>query len=153
MRYEIKDIEPPQSVLKAMEMQVAAERQKRATILDSEGKMQSSINIAEAKKREVVLHSEGVKAEKINEAEGQANAIKAIADAQALGIDAIASALNKQGGHDAVALKVAEDYIKAFEGVANNAQTIVVPANSADAGGMIAQAMAIYNNAKQKTSE
>ncbi len=149
MRYEIKNITPPTSVLKAMELQVAAERQKRAEILDSEGKRQSAINIAEGEKQEVVLASEGAMTDQINRAKGEAEAILAVADATAKGIELVAIAIQKQGGDDAVALKIAEDYVKAFGNIAKESNTILLPANANDAGSMVAQALAVFNSIKQ----
>lgn len=152
MRYEIKDINPPQSVLDAMELQVAAERKKRAEILESEGKRQSQINIAEGDKREAVLKSEGAKIDQINRAEGEANAILAVAEATAKGIEIVAGSINKQGGKDAVSLKVAEDYIEAFAKIAKEANTLVLPANAGDAGSMVAQALTIFNSLNNNKS-
>lgn len=145
MRYEIKNISPPSTVLKAMELQVAAERQKRAEILDSEGKKQSQINIAEAAKAEVVLESEASKIDQINRAQGQAEAIREVAIATAEGIREVAKAINEQGGSDAVALKVAEKYVDAFGKLAKESNTILLPANASDAGSMVAQAMSVFN--------
>ncbi len=163
MRYEIKDIKPPISVLKAMETQVAAERKKRADILESEGQQQAMINIAncddyaadllniaEGKKREMVLNSEAIKIDKINQASGESEAIKSIAEATAQGIENVAIAVQKKGGMDAVSLNIAEKYLIAFEGVTKNANTIIVPANTSDASGMIAQSLSIFDSLKKK---
>lgn len=151
MRYEIKDIKPPVTVLKAMELQVAAERQKRAAILESEGKQQAQINISEADKRSVVLTSEAAMTDQINRAKGEAEAIVAVANATAIGIEKIASSMQKDGGKDAVAYKVAHDYIAAFENLAKENNTLIIPASANDAGSMVAQALTIFNNIKQST--
>ena len=152
MRYEIRNITPPHSVLQAMELQMAAERQKRAEILDSEGRKQSQINIAEAQKAEVVLESEASKIDQINRAQGEAEAIREVASANAEGIRLVAGAIVEQGGTDAVALKVAEQYVSAFANLAKESNTILMPANANDAGSMVAQAMAVYNEVKQSTA-
>ena len=131
-------------------MLVSAERQKRAVILESEGKQQSTINIAEAKKRVVVLNSEAVKTEKINQANGEAEAIKSIAEATAKGIESVANAIQTKGGSDAVSMKVAEDYLKAFEGIAKSSKAIIVPTNSSDASSIITQSLAIFDSIKSK---
>ncbi|AEI89187.1 MAG: Regulator of protease activity HflC, stomatin/prohibitin superfamily [Candidatus Midichloria mitochondrii] len=150
MRYEIRDIKPPANVLQAMETQVAAERQKRAEILESEGRMQAAINLAEAKKREVVLNSEAIMTEKMNFAQGEASAIKMVAESTAAAITSVAASLKNDGGTEAASLKIAEQYVNAFKELAKTTNTVVVPANTGDASGMIAQALALFNNIKSK---
>ena len=149
MRYEIKNITPPTSVLKAMELQMAADRQKRATILESEGKRQSQINVAEGRKQEVVLASEGAMTDQANRAKGEAEAILAVSEATAKGIELVAQAIVKQGGSDAVALKIAEQYVGAFRELAREGTTVLLPANAGDAGGMVAQALAVFDNIRR----
>lgn len=153
MRYEIKDIKPPTNVVKAMEMQVAAERQKRADILESEGKKQAQINIAEANKQEVVLASEAATIDQINRANGEGEAIQTIANATAQGIEKVAQAIQANGGKEAVALRVAEQYINAFGSLAKESNAVIIPANTNDASGMIAQALTIFNNISNKITE
>lgn len=152
MRYEIKDITPPASVLKAMELQMAADRQKRATILESEGKRQSQINVAEGKKQEVVLQSEGAMIDQVNRAKGEAEAILAVAEATAKGIEAVAQSIIKSGGSEAVALKIAEQYVEAFSSLAKSSTTVILPANASDAGSMVAQALTVFDSIRSKTS-
>lgn len=149
MRYEIRNITPPKSVLQAMELQVAADRQKRAEILNSEGKSQAVVNLATADKQQVVLRSEAALTDQSNRAKGQAEAIRQVAQATADGIREVAKAINDQGGEDAVALRVAEKYIDAFAELAKESTTLLLPANANDAGSMVAQAMAVYENAKR----
>lgn len=150
MRYEIKDISPPQTVLNAMEMQVAAERNKRAQILDSEGTRQSQINISEGQKQQVVLQSEAAMTDQINRAKGEAEAIKAVAEATAQGIRLVASAIQDKGGADAVSLRVAEQYVAAFGNLAKTANSVIVPANVTDISGTIAQALTVFEGMKKK---
>jgi regulator of protease activity HflC (stomatin/prohibitin superfamily) len=145
MRYEIKNITPSDTVLQAMELQVAAERRKRAEILESEGDRQSKINIAEGNKQEVVLASEGAFTDQVNRAKGEAEAIIAVAAATANGIEQIAQALQKQGGSEAVALRVAEQYVSAFSNLAKESTTVLLPANANDIGSMVAQAMSVFD--------
>lgn len=153
MRYEIKNITPPATVLKAMELQVAAERQKRAEILQSEGLRQSKINMAEGAKQEVVLNSEGALTDQVNRAKGEAEAILAVAEATAKGIEVVAAAIQKSGGQDAISLKIAEQYVAAFEKLAKTSTTILLPANANDAGSMVAQALTIFDQIRgQKDS-
>ncbi len=148
MRYEIKNINPPANVLKAMELQMTAERQKRAEILESEGERQSKINIAEADKRQVELASEAAKIDQINRAEGEAVAIMSVAEATARGIELVSEAITKQGGEQAVALKVAEQYVNAFSKLAKESTTVLLPANAGDAGSMVAQALGVFDAIK-----
>jgi regulator of protease activity HflC (stomatin/prohibitin superfamily) len=154
MRYEIRNISPPASVLKAMEMQVSAERQKRALILESEGKRQSQINIAEGGKQEVVLRSEASQIDQINRARGEAEALLMVAEATAGSIRQIAAAINEPGGQDAIALKVAEQYVDAFKALARTSTTMLLPAQANDAGAMVAQAFSVFDTLRRsgKTS-
>ena len=150
MRYEIKNITPPTTVLKAMELQVAAERQKRAEILQSEGLRQSKINMAEGQKQEVVLNSEAALTDQVNRAKGEAEAILAVADATAKGLELIAIATQKPGGENAMALRVAEQYVSAFEKLAKTSTTVLLPSNPGDAGSMVAQALTIFDTMKRE---
>jgi regulator of protease activity HflC (stomatin/prohibitin superfamily) len=142
LRYEIKNITPPQDVLAAMEKQMRAEREKRAVILTSEGTRDAAINTAEGMKQETIKQSEARKQQQINEAEGQAAAILAVASATAEGIRRVADAIKVPGGYEAVQLRVAEQYIGQFGELAKESNTLVLPANVADVGSMISLAMA-----------
>jgi regulator of protease activity HflC (stomatin/prohibitin superfamily) len=141
LRYEIKNITPPQDVLAAMEKQMRAEREKRAVILSSEGQRDAAINSAEGEKQQVIKASEAKKQQQINEAEGQAAAILAVAEATSEGIRKVAEAINLPGGFEAVQLRVAEQYIGQFGQLAKESNTMVLPASVADVGSMIALAM------------
>jgi regulator of protease activity HflC (stomatin/prohibitin superfamily) len=141
LRYEIKNITPPADVLAAMEKQMRAEREKRALILTSEGQRDAAINNAEGEKQQVIKASEAKKQQQINEAEGQASAILAVAEATAEGLRKVAEAINLPGGFEAVQLRVAEQYIGQFGQLAKESNTLVLPANAADVGSMIALAM------------
>lgn len=153
MRYEIKDIQPPKSILEAMELQVAAERQKRARILESEGARQAQINIAEGEKAQVVLESEASYTDQVNRSKGEAEAIMFVADATAKSINTIAAAINNKGGSDAVSMKVAEQYLQAFARLANENNTILLPANLTEPSSMVAQALSIFENLKNKQNK
>jgi regulator of protease activity HflC (stomatin/prohibitin superfamily) len=142
LRYEIKNITPPHDILAAMEKQMRAEREKRAMILTSEGTRDAAINTAEGTKQEVIKASEARKQQQINEAEGQASAILAVATATAEGIRKVAESIKMDGGYEAVQLRVAEQYIGQFGELAKKSNTLVLPANVADVGSMIALAMA-----------
>jgi regulator of protease activity HflC (stomatin/prohibitin superfamily) len=149
MRYEIKNITPPVDVLAAMEKQMRAEREKRATILASEGQRDAQINSAEGQKQQTIKGSEANKQLQINQAEGEASAILAVATATAEGIRKIAGAIQQPGGFEAVQLRVAESYIEQFGQLAKTGNTMVLPANLSDVGSMISLAM---NVIKQQSS-
>ena len=141
LRYEIKNITPPSDILAAMEKQMRAEREKRAVILTSEGTRDAAINTAEGMKQEVIKQSEARKTQQINEAEGEAAAIMSVATATAAGIRSVAEAIKVPGGYEAVQLRVAEQYIGQFGELAKKGNTIILPANVADVGSMMALAM------------
>ena len=140
LRYEIKDLTPPKEILHAMQAQITAEREKRALIAASEGRKQEQINIAEGQREASIAKSEGDKISQINQAQGEAAAILAKAEANAAAIRQIAAAIESQGGLQAVNLKVAEQYVEALSGIAKTSNTIVVPQNLADVGGLVANA-------------
>jgi regulator of protease activity HflC (stomatin/prohibitin superfamily) len=148
LRYEIKNITPPGDVLAAMERQMRAEREKRATILTSEATRDAAINTAEGAKQEVIKASEARKQQQINEAEGQASAIMAVATATAEGIRRVASSIQMNGGYEAMQLRVAEQYITQFGELAKKSTTLVLPANTADVAGMIALATQVIQRPK-----
>ena len=145
LRYEIKNITPPRDVLDAMEKQMRAEREKRATILESEGFRDSAINHAEGEKRKVIMESEANKLQRINEAEGQAHAIETVARATANGIREVADAIGQPHGLESVQVRVAEQYVKEFGKLAKVNNTMIIPANLGDIAGTIATAMKVIN--------
>jgi len=151
LRYEIKDIKPPQSVMDAMEKQMRAEREKRASIATSEGDRQSRINRAEGLKKEAIEVSEGEKQKRINEAEGQAKEIDLVAQATAEGIKKVAESLNMDGGETAANLRVAEKYIAEFGNLAKKNNSMIIPANMGDISSMVATIMSVLGHTK-KTS-
>lgn len=142
LRYEIKDIQPPRSVLDAMEKQMQAEREKRAEIAKSEGQRQSMINRAEGEKAEAIAKSEGERMKRINEADGRAQEILKVATATAAGIRKVGEALASPGGHEAANLEVAKKYLDEFGKMAQENNTMIVPGNLTDVSGMVATAMA-----------
>jgi len=141
LRYKIKNITPPQDILSAMEKQMRAEREKRATVLTSEGVRDAAINKAEGEKQQVIKASEARKQQQINEAEGQGSAILTIANATSEGIRRVAEAIEAPGGYEAVQLRVAEQYITQFGNLAKAGNTLIVPANLTDVASMIGAAM------------
>lgn len=154
LRYEIKDLVPPQEILRAMQAQITAEREKRARIAQSEGLKIEQINLAsgereaEIKKSEgeaqaAVNASQGEKVAQINRAQGEAEALKLVAQASADAIRMVAEAIKQPGGNEAVNLKVAEQYVDAFAKLAKESNTLIMPANVADIGGLVSAGMSI----------
>jgi len=149
LRYEIKNINPPQDVLGAMEKQMRAEREKRAVILNSEGERDAKINEAEGEKQRVIKESEAAKQQQINEAQGEAEAIMAVATATAEGLRRVAKSVIDQGGPEAMQLRIAEQYITQFGKLAKTGNTYVVPANLGDLTSMMALATDIAKGGKK----
>jgi regulator of protease activity HflC (stomatin/prohibitin superfamily) len=146
LRYEIRNINPPSDVVEAMEKQMRAEREKRAVILESEGVRDSQINRAEGEKQRVIKESEAARQQQINEAEGQAQAILAVATATAEGLRRVAESVSLQGGHEAMQLRIAEQYVEQFGQLAKEANTLVVPANLSDLASMLALATRVVRS-------
>ena len=149
LRYEIKSLTPPEAILRSMQQQITAEREKRALIAKSEGERQQEINVADGAKQAAVLRSEGEKQAAINRAQGEATAIRVIAEANAAAVRAVAEAIGDKGGMDAANLKVAQQYVEAFAHLAKASNTLIIPANAADIGGFIATAMTVLDKTRQ----
>ena len=152
-RYEVKNILPPQSIKDAMEKQMRAEREKRATIAESEGDRQAKINRAEGERQEMIARSEGEKQKRINEAEGRAIEIQRVAEATANGIREIAAAINEKGGVNAVNLRIAEQYLDEFGKLAKTNNSIIIPTNLADIAGVIKAATSVIKDQSQTVGQ
>jgi len=148
LRYEIKDLTPPNEILRAMQAQITAEREKRALIAASEGRRQEQINIATGEREAAIARSEGEKQAQINKAQGEAAAVVAIAEANARAIAQVGEAVKLPGGMEAVNLKVAEQYVDAFAKVAKEGNTLIVPSTLSDMGGLVASAMSIVKSTR-----
>jgi regulator of protease activity HflC (stomatin/prohibitin superfamily) len=149
LRYELKSLTPPESILRAMQQQITAEREKRAVIAKSEGQRQEQINIAEGERQSAILESEGEKQAAINKAQGEATAIRVIAEATAAGVRAVAEAIGDKGGMEAANLKVAQQYVEAFAHLAKTSNTLILPASAGDVAGFVATAMTVLEKTRQ----
>ncbi|WP_028536471.1 SPFH domain-containing protein [Paludibacterium yongneupense] len=154
LRYEIKDLVPPQEILHSMQQQITAEREKRARIAESEGRRMEQINLAngareaaiqksEGEMRANINQSEGERLATVNRAQGQADALRLVADATADALARVAGAIRQEGGIEAVNLKVAEQYVAAFSNLARESNTVILPANVADVGSLVASALSV----------
>lgn len=161
LRYEIKDLTPPKEILQAMQRQITAERDKRARIAESEGRMQEQINLAHGAREAAINESEGNRQSEINESEGkrqadinraqgEAEAVRLMAQATAEAITLVGKAISNPGGTEAINLKIAEQYVAAFANVAKTNNTLILPNNMADMGSLIATAMSVV---KQQTKQ
>jgi len=149
LRYEIKSLTPPEAILRSMQQQITAEREKRALIAKSEGERQQEINVADGEKQAAVLRSEGEKQAAINRAQGEATALRLIAEANAAAVRAVGEAISDKGGMDAANLKVAQEYVAAFSQLAKQSNTLIVPSNAADVAALITTAMTVLDKTRQ----
>ena len=159
LRYEIKDLVPPQEILRSMQAQITAEREKRARIAESEGRKIEQINLASGQREAEIQQSEGEaqaainasngeKIARINRAQGEAEALRLVAEANADAIRKIAEAVRAEGGSEAVNLKVAEQYVEAFSNLAKESTTLIMPANVADIGSLVSAGLKIVDGNK-----
>src|SRR5258708_7101784 len=148
LRYEIKSLTPPEAILRSMQAQITAEREKRAVIATSEGKRQQEINIADGQRQAAILESEGQKQAQINKAQGEAQAIELVANANANAVRVVATAMETEGGMNAANLKVAQQYVEAFANLAKAGNTLIIPSNVSDVASVVASAMTVMDRTK-----
>jgi regulator of protease activity HflC (stomatin/prohibitin superfamily) len=148
LRYELKSLTPPESILRAMQAQITAEREKRAVIATSEGKRQQEINIADGQRQAAILESEGQKQAQINKAAGEAGAIELVANATASAVKVVAAAIEGPGGMNAANLKVAGQYIEAFANLAKQGNTLIIPSDLSNVAGLVSSAMTVLDRTK-----
>src|SRR5512144_335922 len=148
LRYELKSLTPPESILRAMQAQITAEREKRAVIATSEGKRQQEINIADGQRQAAILESEGQKQAQINKAQGEAGAIELVANANANAVRVVAAAMELPGGEGAANLKVAQQYVDAFANLAKVGNTLIIPTNIGDVAAVVASAMTVMDRTR-----
>ena len=163
LRYEIKDLLPPPEILRSMSRQITAEREKRALIFESEGRKQEQINLAtgareaaiqesEGEMQAAINQSKGQREAQVNKAEGEAQALRLVAEATADALKVVGEAAKQPGGMEAINLKVAEKYVAAFNNLAKESNTLILPANIADIGGLVAAGMKIVDSQKKSSS-
>ena len=149
LRYEVQDLQVSEDIMRAMEKQMTAERDKRAEIAKSEAERQSKINLAEGDKEKSILTSEGEKLQFINRAEGEAQEIRLRAEATAEAIDKVAKAINSKGGSEAAQLEVAKEYVDKFGNLAKESNTLIIPADIGSVSGMVASALKVLESTKK----
>ena len=148
LRYELKSLTPPESILRAMQAQITAEREKRAVIAKSEGQRQQEINIADGQRQAAILESEGQKQSQINKAAGEAGAIELVANANANAVRVVAAAMETAGGMSAANLKVAQQYVEAFANLAKQGNTLIIPADLGNIASLVASAMTVLDRTR-----
>ena len=148
LRYELKSLTPPESILRAMQAQITAEREKRAVIAKSEGQRQQEINLADGERQAKVLSSEGEKQAQINRAQGEAQAIELVANANANAVRAVAAAMQTPGGQNAANLKVAGQYIDAFANLAKTGNTLIIPSDLSNVASIVSSAMTVLDRTR-----
>lgn len=139
LRYEVRDISPPRSILEEMEKQMGAERERRVSVTTSEGYRQAQINEAEGDKQATILRAEGAARSVTIEAAARAEAIKTISQA-----------INQDGGTTAVAQQLSEQYIDAFANLAREGTVALIPSDGSDISSVISKAFTAFESLKKQ---
>lgn len=137
LRYEVKDISPPTTILDEMEKQMAAERERRVAVTTSEGYRQAQINEAEGDKQSQILRAQGASQSVMIEAEARAGSIRLIS-----------AAINEEGGSSAVAQQLAEQYVGAFDKLAREGTVALLPTDGSDVSSVVAKAYTAFETLK-----
>ncbi len=148
LRYEIRNLTPPDEIQKAMELQLTAERQKRAAIAKSEGDRQQAINQSEGQKQSQINNAEGERQSAILRANGQGQAIATVATATAKAITDIGKAVAGEGGAEALHYQLGQQWVQQWGLIAKNSTVTVVPANMGDLSAMVGSLLSQAGNAK-----
>ncbi|MHB8114927.1 MAG: SPFH domain-containing protein [Acidithiobacillus ferrivorans] len=143
LRYEIKDITPPQEIIRAMELQITAEREKRALIAKSEGQRQQQINTSEGQRQQDINVADGRKQAEVLRAQGEAAAIQLVAEATAAAIRVIGDAARAPGGIEALQMQLAKDYIEKWGNLAKASTSLVIPADLGNIGALVGTALSM----------
>ena len=143
-RVELKNIEPPLEIRQAMEKQMKADREKRASILLAEGEKQAAITRAEGEKESAILRAEAVKQQRIREAEGEAQALLTVQKAQADAIRMINEAAPSQS---MLALRSMEAMEKVADGQATK---LIVPSDMQNLAATVASIQEIAGGTAAK---
>ena len=136
MRYEVMNITPSRNVIDVLEIQMEAERQKRAEITLANAERDSTINLSEGERQEAINLSEGERQKRINEANGRAQEISILATATANGMTAIARAIKQPGGYQAMNVRLVESYIDQVDSLYARSDVSIVPSELANIEGM-----------------
>ncbi len=150
LRYEIRDITPPEEIIRAMEMQITAERGKRAVIAKSEGDKQQAINVSEGERQQQINRAEGARQAQSLRAEGQAQAILKVANATATALETIGASLRKEGSQEAMTMRVAESFIEKWGAIAKESNVMIVPADMGDIAKTVGTAFRIVEGARAR---
>jgi regulator of protease activity HflC (stomatin/prohibitin superfamily) len=142
-RVELRKVEPPENLVRAMNLQMTAERERRATVMKAEGDRAAAIQRAEGEKQALVLQAEGRQQAAMRDAEAR----ERLAEAEAKATQMVAQAAAGAGG-DALRYFIADKYVKAFEALAANpnSKLVVVPMEASALAGGITQALELLRH-------
>ena len=137
-RVEIRKVEPPENLVRAMNLQMTAERERRATVMRAEGDRAAAIQRAEGEKQALILAAEGRQQAALRDAEAR----ERLAEAEARATEMVAQ-VAAGAGEAALRYFIADKYVKAFEGLASNpsSKLVVVPMEASALAGGITGAM------------
>jgi regulator of protease activity HflC (stomatin/prohibitin superfamily) len=146
-RVEIRKIEPPENLIRAMNLQMTAERERRAVVARADGEREAEIKKAEGEKQSLILRAEGRQLAAIRDAEARI----ALAEAEARATQLVSEAATKFG-NAGLQYFIADRYVRAFGALASapNAKLVVVPMEAAGLAGGIVQALQLFREGDPK---